>query len=80
MLLGLCTGYAGYRAMRALDDYPVEVLITLSVVTGTYAVAQMFGTSGPLAVVAAGLLIGDLGAARCHERPHARLCEGRCGS
>lgn len=61
LLLGLCTGYAGYRAMRALDDYPVEVLITLSVVTGTYAVAQMFGTSGPLAVVAAGLLIGDLG-------------------
>ena len=60
LLLGLVTGYAAYRAMRAVDDYPVEVLITLALVTGTYASALMLGTSGPLAVVAAGLLIGDL--------------------
>ena len=57
--LGLAFGYAAYRAMRSLDDYQTEVLITLALVTGTYAVAQSVGCSGPLAVVAAGLLIGE---------------------
>lgn len=59
LLLGVITGYIAYRAMRAVDDFPVEVLITLALVAGTYAVAQKLGTSGPLAVVAAGLLVGD---------------------
>ena len=59
LVLGVVTGYIGYRLMRAVDDYSVEVLITLSVVTGSYAVAEHLGTSGPLAMVAAGLLIGD---------------------
>lgn len=59
LLLGLVTGYLGYRAMRAVDEYPVEVLITLAVVAGSYAIAQRLGTSGPLAMVSAGLLIGD---------------------
>ena len=59
LLLGLVTGYLGYRAMRSVDEYRVEVLITLAVVTGTYAIAQRLGTSGPLAMVSAGLLIGD---------------------
>lgn len=55
----MITGYIAYRAMRAVGDFPVEVLITLALVAGTYAVAQKLGTSGPLAVVAAGLLVGD---------------------
>ena len=59
LLLGLVTGYVGYRAMRSIDEYPVEVLITLAVVAGTYAVSQQLGASGPLAMVSAGLLIGD---------------------
>ncbi|MHB2210943.1 cation:proton antiporter [Methylobacterium sp. CM6257] len=59
LLLGVITGYIAYRAMRAIDDFPVEVLITLALVAGTYAIAQKLGTSGPLAVVAAGLLVGD---------------------
>jgi CPA1 family monovalent cation:H+ antiporter len=59
LLLGLVTGYLGYRAMRSVDEYPVEVLITLAVVAGSYAIAQRLGTSGPLAMVSAGLLIGD---------------------
>ena len=59
LLLGLVTGYIGYRAMRSVDEYPVEVLITLGVVTGSYAIAQRLGTSGPLAMVSAGLLLGD---------------------
>ena len=59
LALGLVTGYLAYRAMRAIDDFPVEVLITLALVAGTYALAQRLGASGPLAMVAAGLLIGD---------------------
>ncbi|MFH1345816.1 MAG: sodium:proton antiporter [Pseudomonadota bacterium] len=61
VLLGLLTGYLAYQAMRLIDDYPIEVLITLALVTGTYALAQKLHVSGPLSVVAAGLLIGDRG-------------------
>lgn len=61
LLLGLVTGYLAYRAMRLIDDYAVEVLISLALVTATYAVAQRLHVSGPLAVVAAGLLVGHHG-------------------
>jgi CPA1 family monovalent cation:H+ antiporter len=61
ILLGLLTGIIAYHAMRFIDDYPIEVLITLALVTGTYAMAQKLHVSGPLSVVAAGLLIGDRG-------------------
>jgi monovalent cation:H+ antiporter, CPA1 family len=61
LLLGLMTGYLAYQAMRFIDDYPIEVLISLALVTGTYALAQRLHVSGPLSVVAAGLLIGDRG-------------------
>jgi CPA1 family monovalent cation:H+ antiporter len=61
ILLGLIAGYIAYQAMRAIDDYPIEVLISLALVTGTYALALRINVSGPLAVVAAGLLIGDRG-------------------
>ena len=64
IVLGLVTGYLAYRAMRAIDDFPVEVLLTLALVTGTYAMAQRLGLSGALATVAAGLLVGGAGAAR----------------
>ena len=47
--------------LRRTDDYSVEVLITLALVTGGYALASQLGTSGPLAMVAAGLLIGNHG-------------------
>jgi Na+:H+ antiporter len=62
-LLGLVTGYLAYRAMYAIDDYPIEVLISLALVTGTYALAQSLHLSGPIAVVVAGVLIGNRGAA-----------------
>jgi CPA1 family monovalent cation:H+ antiporter len=58
IVLGLVTGYLAYRALRAIDDFPVEVLITLALVMGTYALAGQLGVSGPLATVAAGLLVG----------------------
>ncbi|MDE1937706.1 MAG: sodium:proton antiporter [Alphaproteobacteria bacterium] len=62
-LLGLLTGYVAYRAMRHIDDYVVEVLISLALVMGTYALAGVLGLSGPIAVVVAGLLIGNTGVA-----------------
>ncbi|PSC03198.1 sodium:proton antiporter [Alsobacter soli] len=60
-ILGLSFGYVAYRAMKAVDDFPVEVMITLALVTVTYSLAQSVGASGPLAVVVAGILIGERG-------------------
>jgi CPA1 family monovalent cation:H+ antiporter len=62
-VLGLTTGYVAYRAMRAIDDYPIEILISLALVMGTYAIAEHLHISGPIAVVSAGVLIGNRGAA-----------------
>ncbi len=62
-LLGLCTGYVAYRAMRRIDEYVVEVFISLAVVTVTYTLSEKLHISGPIAVVAAGLLIGERGPA-----------------
>jgi CPA1 family monovalent cation:H+ antiporter len=61
LLLGVVTGYIAYQAMRLIDDYAIEVLVSLALATATYAIAQHLHVSGPLAVVAAGLLIGDRG-------------------
>jgi CPA1 family monovalent cation:H+ antiporter len=59
--LGWATGYLAYRAMRRIDDYPMETLISLALVTGTYALAAKLHMSGPIAVVVAGILIGNRG-------------------
>jgi monovalent cation:H+ antiporter, CPA1 family len=59
--LGLAAGFIAYRAMKKIDNYSVEVLISLGLVTGAYALASRIGTSGPIAVVVAGLLIGNRG-------------------
>ena len=61
LLFGLVVGYTAYLLLKSIDDYTVEVLITLAVVTGGYALAQTLHTSGPLAVVVAGLFIGNHG-------------------
>jgi CPA1 family monovalent cation:H+ antiporter len=61
LLLGFVSGYVAYRAMRVVDDYAVEVLVSLALVTGTYALAVHVHVSGPLSMVSAGLLIGDRG-------------------
>ena len=62
-VLGLVTGYVAYRAMRAIDDYVVEVFVSLALVMATYMLAEKLHISGPIAVVAAGLLIGERGPA-----------------
>ncbi len=60
--LGVMTGFIAYFAMRSIDDYPVEVLISLALVTGTYALAQPLHVSGPIAVVVTGVITGNRGA------------------
>ena len=59
--LGLAAGYFAYRAMKAINEHNLEVLITLSLVMATYALASQMHVSGPLAVVVAGLFIGNHG-------------------
>ena len=59
--LGLGAGWVAYRATRAIDNYPIETLISLALVTGTYALAAKLHMSGPIAVVVAGILIGNRG-------------------
>jgi CPA1 family monovalent cation:H+ antiporter len=63
LALGLAAGYISYRAMRTIDDYSTEVLISLALVTGSYALAVALHLSGPIAVVVAGVLIGNHGVA-----------------
>ena len=60
-LLGLGLGYLVYRMLKSVDNYQVEVLITLALVAGGYALADALHLSGPIAIVVAGLLIGNHG-------------------
>lgn len=59
--LGLAVGWLGFRAMRSIDEYTVEVMISLAIVMGGYSLAQMLHVSGPVAMAVAGLLIGNAG-------------------
>lgn len=63
ILLGLAVGWLAYRAMCSIDDYKVEVLISLAVVMGGYAIARPLHVSGPVAMAVAGLMIGNAGVA-----------------
>ena len=60
-VLGLVLGYVAYRMLRSVDNYQVEILITLALVMGSFGLADLLHTSGPIAVVMAGLLIGNHG-------------------
>jgi len=62
-LLGLVGGLIAFWVMRRIDDYVLEVLITLALVTGAYSIALHLHFSGPIAMVIAGLLIGNQGTA-----------------
>ena len=63
LLLGLVLGYITFRLLRSIDQYQVEVLITLAAVMGGYTLATHLHVSGPLAMVVAGLMIGNQGRA-----------------
>lgn len=61
--LGFVIGYLAFLMLRAIDQYGVEILTTLAVVAGGYALADRIHVSGPIAMVVAGLLIGNHGRA-----------------
>jgi len=60
IVFGLVLGALGYYLIGSIDNYKVEVLITLALVMGGYGLAMYLHTSGPIAVVIAGLLTGSV--------------------
>jgi len=60
-VLGLGAGLLVYRLLKSVDDYQVEILLSLALVAGGYALAEALHVSGPIAMVVAGLLIGNHG-------------------
>jgi len=62
-LFGLVIGWVAYRLLKSVDNYRVEVMLTLALVMGGYALASIAHVSGPIAIVVAGLLIGNHGRA-----------------
>ncbi|MCK5487936.1 MAG: sodium:proton antiporter [Desulfobacterales bacterium] len=61
LVFGLLIGGVAYWMLKSVENYQVEVLITLALVTGGFALADALHLSGPIAIVVAGLLIGNHG-------------------
>ena len=61
IVLGLITGGIAFLLLKSVENYHVEILITIALVMGSYAIGDVFHFSGPIAVVVAGLLIGNHG-------------------
>ncbi|WP_132920862.1 cation:proton antiporter [Sulfurirhabdus autotrophica] len=61
--LGLSLGWIVYRLLRSVDNYQVEVLLTLALAAGGYSLAEVIHVSAPIAIVVAGLAIGNHGRA-----------------
>ncbi len=58
---GFAAGFVGLRMLRRVDSHPVEILITLALATGGYALAEALHVSAPIAVVLMGLIVGNRG-------------------
>ena len=71
ILLGWLLGFIGFRMMKKVDHYQTEILITLAIVMGGYAIAQYLHLSGPLAMVVAGLFTGS----QSHEEAMSDVTE-----
>ena len=61
IILGIIIGIIGYKLIASIDNYQVEVLITLAVVMGGYTLSHYIHVSGPLAMVIAGIITGNHG-------------------
>jgi CPA1 family monovalent cation:H+ antiporter len=61
ILFGLVIGYITYQMLKSIDNYQVEILISLALVMGGYALGERIHISAPIAMVVAGLLIGNHG-------------------
>jgi len=74
VVFGLVLGAGVYYLLKDVDNYQLEVMLTLALVMGGYALAHELHLSGPLAVVAAGLFIGNHGRAfAMSEKTRAHL-------
>ncbi|MCB1529598.1 MAG: sodium:proton antiporter [Rhodospirillales bacterium] len=60
-ILGGALGYVAFIMLRSVDNYQVEILLTLAMVMGGYELANALHTSGPIAMVVAGLIVGNVG-------------------
>ncbi len=76
LVFGLAAGWVGVRAMRTIDDYAVEASVSLALAAGGYAAADALHLSGPIAVVAAGLMVGDAGVRAGTSDQTARYVRG----
>lgn len=61
IVFGLVAGYMAYWLLKRTDNYSLEILTSLAVVAGGYALAEHLGVSAPIAMVVSGLLIGNRG-------------------
>lgn len=61
MLFGALMGYVAYFLLRSIDNYRVEVLITLAVVMCGYTLADKLHLSAPLAIIVTGIMVGTKG-------------------
>jgi len=59
LLLGGLLGYVTYLLLKSIDDYDTEVIITIAAVMGGTIIAQKLHISAPLAMVVAGLIVGN---------------------
>ncbi len=59
ILFGGLLGYIGFYILRSIDNYVIEVLVTLAIVMGGYLLADYLHISGPLAMVVAGIITGN---------------------
>ena len=60
-VFGFVIGWIAYRMLKSVDNYQVEVLLSLALVAGGYALASKIHVSGPIAIVVAGLFVGNHG-------------------
>lgn len=59
IVFGGLLGYLGFYILRSIDNYVIEVLVTLAIVMGGYLLADYIHVSGPLAMVVAGIITGN---------------------
>lgn len=72
VLFGGIVGWLAYQMLARVNDYHVELIITLAVVTGGYALAEKMHFSAPLAMVVAGIIIGNQGRSNAMSE-HSRV-------
>jgi CPA1 family monovalent cation:H+ antiporter len=75
VLLGGAVGYVAFRALKSIDYHPLELLITVALVMFVYGLSAACHASGPIAVVVAGIIIGNPGRQRAMSENTRRYLE-----